>query len=221
MTLISQNISDPSSYLLYKLLYVRRFGTESEGDYTEFEDDGTMVAKGDAITYRDEYPSIIIPASGATAPDSVGHTIGGVARQFYGFDGNSTQEVLSGSFEIPHDYAYGLPIEIHIHWRPSTTGTGNVQWFFDWEYSPPQLAPISKTTLSIIENIDSNKQYWHLLSSFGEIPDLDFIIGGKIGFNLRRTPNGVADTYAADALLEQIALHIPIDTLGSRQRYIK
>lgn len=46
-------------------------------------------------------------------------------------------------------------------------------------------------------------------------------LGGKIGFNLRRTPSDVRDTYGADVLFEQIALHVPCDMLGSRQIYIK
>jgi hypothetical protein len=52
-------------------------------------------------------------------------------------------------------------------------------------------------------------------------PSTPFAIGGKIGFNIRRTPTDEEDTYAGDALLEQIALHIPCDTNGSRQIYIK
>ena len=46
-------------------------------------------------------------------------------------------------------------------------------------------------------------------------------LGGKIGFNLRRTPADAGDTYGADTLFEQIALHVPCDTLGSRAVYTK
>lgn len=198
-----------------------KFGNIAANNYSYFEDDGTLVAKGNAITYRDELPSVLIPVAGAAAPDLVAHTIGGVARALYGFDGVNTQEILSGSIEIPHDYAYGLPIEMHIHWRPSTTGTGVVKWFIDWEYSPSQGAPITQTPLTVLATLDTNKQYWHLLHSFGYLPDVGFALGGKIGFNLRRTPSGAQDTYAGDALFEQVAIHIPCDTLGSRQVYIK
>ena len=48
-----------------------------------------------------------------------------------------------------------------------------------------------------------------------------FSLGDKIRFNLRRSHSGVNDTYAGDALFEQIAMHVEIDTLGSCQRYIK
>ena len=42
-----------------------------------------------------------------------------------------------------------------------------------------------------------------------------------INFNIRRNPADEQDTYAADVILEQVALHIKVDTLGSRQIYIK
>jgi hypothetical protein len=174
-------------------------------------------------TWRDEYPEIIVPASGSAAPDSVGATIGGIARQMYSFDGANTTEILSGSFEIPHDYMIGETIEVHVHWRPSTTGTGDVKWFFDWEYSPANAASITQTTLSKVETIGSNKQFWHLITSIGNLPQpsTPFGIGGKIGFNIRRTPSDAGDTYTGDALLEQISLHVPCDTNGSRQIYVK
>jgi hypothetical protein len=164
---------------------------------------------------------MVIPASGSAAPDDTAHTIGNVARTLRAFDGSNTQEILSGSFEIPHDYMIGQAIEVHVHWRPSTTGTGTVIWYFDWEYSPPNAAPIAMAGKQVEVNIASDKQYHHLLSTMGTLtqPSTPFAIGGKIGFNIRRTPAN--DTYAGDALLEQISLHVPCDTMGSRQIYVK
>jgi hypothetical protein len=172
-------------------------------------------------TWRDEYPTILVPAAGSAAPDDTVHTVGGVVRAFKSFDGGSTEERLGGSIEIPHDYMVGQPIEAHLHWRPATTGTGTVTWYFDWEYSPPNAAPIAQTTLSVTYNIASDKQYWHLLDTFGNLPQpsTPFALGGKIGFNIRRSPT--TDTYGSDALLEQVAIHVPCDTNGSREIYVK
>ena len=200
---------------------IAKIGDIEGGNYAEFEADGTYIARGTSSTFRDELPSYVLPAAGATAPDSVTHTIGGIIRQLYSFDGAGTEERLSGSFEIPHDWKLDSEIEIHIHWRPSTTGTGNVEWHFDWEYSPPQGAPVTKTTLSGVATIPAAQQYLHKLNTIGLIDATGFSLGGKIGFNLRRSPAGVNDTYGADALFEQIAMHVEIDTLGSRQRYVK
>jgi hypothetical protein len=172
-------------------------------------------------TYRDEYPAMVVPASGAAAPDEVPHTIGNVIRSMRAFDGNSTEERLSGSFEIPHDYMVGQPIEVHIHWRPAASSTGTVIWYFDYEYSPANAAPIPQTTLPLTHNVTSDSQYVHFLDTFGNMPQpsTPFALGGKIGFNIRRSPT--TDSNSGDALLEQIALHIPCDTAGSRQIYIK
>lgn len=171
--------------------------------------------------YRDEYPSILVPASGATAPDSIGVTIGNVARQVYSFDGVNTEERLSVSFEIPHDYKTGGQIEVHVHYRPSDNTSGNVKWFFDWEYSSANGNPIAQTTISVVDTISLNSQYKHKLKAIGFLPALGYSLGDKIGFNIRRTPSDSQDNYGADVFLEQISLHVPIDTLGSRQLYIK
>jgi len=177
------------------------------------------------VVWRDEYPAFLVPAGAAKAPDPVDATIGGVLRRVNSFDGNNTEEILSGSFEIPHDMMIDtlmLP-EVHVHWRPATTGLGVVKWFFDWEYSPPNAAPIPMTTLDVADEITVNNQFWHKLTTFGYLPQpsTEFSLGGKIGFNIRRTPADAADTYAGEVYLEQIALHVPLDTLGSRQIYVK
>lgn len=171
--------------------------------------------------YRDEYPTPLVKAGGASAPDDVAYTIGGVETTRYSFDGNATEERISGSFEIPHDYKFGGAIEVHIHWLPSTNGTGNVQWFFDWCYMGVGSAPQAETTLSVIDAVSTNQQFFHKIKAFGNLPVNGYALGDKILFTLRRTPNGANDTYADDAILEQIALHVPVDTFGSRQIYAK
>ena len=194
--------------------------TSESGDFTvKTGANKTLVLE--QPTWRDEYPSILVPATGAAAPDETPHTIGGVIRNFKSFDGGNTEERLGGSFEIPHDYMVGQSIEAHVHWRPSASSTGTVKWYFDWEYSPPNGQSIAQTSLTVEHDITSDKQYWHFLDTFGSLPQpsTPFSLGGKIGFNIRRSPS--TDTYSADALLEQIALHIPCDTNGSRQIYAK
>ncbi len=172
--------------------------------------------------YRDEFPTLLVPAGGAAAPDQVSYTIGGIPTTRWSFDGGNTQETLSGSFEIPHDYQTGGDIEVHLHWLPSTNGGGAVEWFFDWVYLPINSAPVPKTTLSVVDIVSVNQQFYHKIKAIGLLPANGYTLGDKILFNIRRNPSGVNDTYTnQDAILEQIALHIPVDTFGSRQRYIK
>lgn len=170
--------------------------------------------------YRDEFPTQLVPAGGAAAPDQENYTIAGVSTRRYSFAGVNTEERISGSFEIPHDYKTDAPIEVHVHWLPATTGAGNVQWHFDWAFLKVDTAPQSETTLSIVDSTN-NQQFYHKIKAFGNLPTNGYALGDKILFTLRRTPNGALDTYTGDAILEQIALHIPVDTLGSRKIYVK
>lgn len=207
-----------------------------------YDSDGTLIFSTDSrgfstkVMYRDEYVGgPWTEASGAAAPDLVNYTIGGIATRKYSFDGGVTEERLSNSFEIPHDIALDQinaeteRIEIHIHWMPSTTGSGNVKWFFDYTYIPVNSAPITQTRLNVIGTIASNEQYFHKINSFvgtGAVislpkPSSGFNIGDIIEFNLRRTPTDGDDSYTADAILIKVAMHVPVNSQGSRQRYIK
>jgi len=208
-------------------------GSYRQGNYSMFEPSGHLEARGDAVAYRDEYPSHPWVAAGANAaPDQENHTIGGVPRRVWCFNGTTTEESLSSSFEIPHDYAYYpveglyLPIEVHAHIRPSTAGSGDIKLFFTWEYSPPQGAPKTHTTQSILSFIKSvdNQQYHNLIVSFTtDLPqdEFNFELGGKIGFAVTRAPTDSEDTYGADMILEQIAMHVPVSDMGSRGIYTK
>lgn len=171
--------------------------------------------------YRDEYPAFIQEAGAQASPDNVNVVIGGVNRRIRAYDGNNTEERMSGSFEIPHDYKEGGTIEVHVHWRPSDNNSGNVKWFFDWEYSGVNEAPDAQSTLSVTGAVNTNEQHVHKITAIGNLPANGYTLGDKIGFNLRRTPSDSEDTYGSDALFEQVALHIPVDTLGSRQIYVK
>jgi len=209
----------------------------------EFLDsDGTMVQKIDSlgfgnVFYRDEYPSgIWTNAAGAAAPDIVGYTIGGVGVNRDAFDGGTIEEKKSNTFEIPHDIDIDAVndgtkvIEVHVHWRPaSSTATGQVKWFFDWSYSAYLGDPIAMTSLSCKRNLTTATQFRHYIDQFTdgssvvklEIPVGGFDIGGLILFNIRRKPTDAEDDYTADVILEQVALHIPVNSDGSRTIFNK
>jgi hypothetical protein len=187
------------------------------------------------IRYRDEYVAgEWCDASGAASPDLTSYTIGGVGVRLYAFDGGTTEEKKSNHFEIAHDLAFTELnaetefIEAHIHWMPSTNNTGNVEWFFDYYYHPLNAAPISQTSLSVVSTVSANQQYFHKIDAFLSSaivkvpkPSSGFSLGDIISFTLRRTPAGTNDTYGDDAILYKVALHVPTNDFGSRQRYIK
>jgi hypothetical protein len=206
-----------------------QFGDVAGGDYSEIESDGTYVAKGDAITWRDEYVGgeYFVP-TGAAAPDTVTPTIGGVVTKKYAFDGATTDESLSNTFEVAHEIALAqvnagtLNIEFHLHIGPSTTGSGTCRFTLDWCLIKANGAPVAGTQLVLTKAISASTQYYNLLVGDNlAVPVGNFGIGDLIEFTLTRTPTHVDDTYTDDVIFYKCALHVPCDTLGSREIYTK
>ena len=216
-------------------LSIKSHTNDASSNLIEYYDsDGNLIEKLDsdgfyAIRYRDEYVGDDwVNASGGAAPDIVNVTIGGVATQVMSFDGNSTEERKANSFEIAHDLPIALinngtlKIEVHCHGSASDNKAGTVKMFFDWCYCPANAAPIAMTTVFMTKTIELNSIHHHKI--FGvelPIPTGGYQIGDIIKFNIRRTPTDSGDTYGADFLLYKVALHVPTDGNGSRQRYIK
>ena len=181
------------------------------------------------VQWRDEYVAgdYILPV-GVAAPDLQNVTLGGITTRMYGFDGGGTEERLSNSFEIPHDIDIDslndetLQIEWHVHYLPSGNLTGDVKWFLDYTLCKPDTAPTTETPLSCTKTIALNSRYEHqICGTYIPKPTAGWGIGDVIVFNLRRTPSDAGDTYEEDALLIKTALHVPVNSRGSRQIYIK
>lgn len=198
--------------------------------YSEFEADGTYVAKGNAITWRDEYVGgeWFVP-TGATAADIVDYTIGGVATKKYSFDGTTTIEKIGNTFEIPHDMAItqvnngDIRLEFHLHIAPSTNAASvGCVFEVDWCYIPLNGAPIAGTKLTLKKTFSANSRYYnYLVDGDFAVPSGGFGVGGLIEFTVSRTPAATDDTYTSDVIFYKAAMHVPCDTLGSRSEYSK
>jgi hypothetical protein len=197
----------------------------------QISDTGDINANGNIShksEYKDEYVAsdYLFPTGGAP-PDLQNVTIGGVVTRMYGFDGGSTTEWMANSFEINHDAdivslnAETVKLEWHVHFLPSTNDAGVVEWSLEYCYVPLDGAAISQTTKVASKTVAINSELKHLIAMV-ELPKpaSGFNIGDLIIFNIKRIPTGT-DTYPADALFIKCALHMPVNSAGSRQRYIK
>jgi hypothetical protein len=218
---------------------------EYPGHYGNVVADATAddPADGQAVGYSGESGRMVKPVSqyedvfpqgvwatpqGATAPDTGTVTIESVPYRVYLFDGGTTVETMSNCFEILHGIdvdalnAGTLMAEAHIHSAASTTGAGVVKWRLDWCYKPPNAAPVAMPSATITATYSANQQFWANLAGAEFAPPAGgFGIGGVILFNIVRDPTATGDTYTDDAIFDQCALHMPFNTLGSRQRYVK
>jgi hypothetical protein len=184
---------------------------------TEFEADGTLKMNGTATVWNDINTTAFGLGKGAAAPDQVTILASGNLEGL-AFDGNATSESLFGSLEILHDFKLGSDVFFHLHWMPTTANAGNVKWFLDYSMQSPNFAFPAPTTISVVQEA-SGEAWNHQLISFLGIPV--YHIGTQFTFKLYRTPTDAEDTYPNDAVVLSFGLHYEIDTLGSRDIYIK
>lgn len=149
----------------------------------------------------------------ASAPGDV--TISSTNIVVKGFDGNVTTEQLYGTVEVVHSYQEGSNLTPHVHWMPTTNGTGNVKWQLEYCISQKTGSSIvTSTTLTV--NSSSNGIAWEsIFAEFPIISGTNISIGDQISFRFFRNPSDLADTYGSDAAINTIGFHFKQNTLGS------
>jgi hypothetical protein len=151
--------------------------------------------------------------TGASAPDLI--NLDTTSISVYAFDGNVTSEMLSGSFELQHDYKEGTDLYPHLHFLPVNANAGTVKFFLEYYIREDNRV---KLTATISATKATNSIAWEeLLLAFPAITGTSLKIGSQIFFRLYRVPTDAADTYNSDVALATVGIHYQIDTLGSRQ----
>jgi hypothetical protein len=140
----------------------------------------------------------------------------------YGFAGTGTKvNELSTSFELTHDYKEESDLSVHIHWAGTTSGAGNVKWYFDYTIldATGNEAPALTTVSGVAANpgLGANgRPIMKITPTSINIPGTGLKIGSVLILTVRRDPTDVADTYTGIALALSIGIHYQVDSLGSR-----
>jgi len=131
----------------------------------------------------------------------------------YAFDDNSEEELFF-EVQLPHGYSAGTDIKPHVHWAPSTTGTGNVVWGL--EYTVANVgAVIGNTTLLSVTDAASGTALQQEVAGFGTISGTGLQESTILLFRIYRDAGNAADTYAADAFGLSVDIHIQLEKRGS------
>lgn len=194
-----------------------KFGRPTDGHYSEFETDGTLVFNGNATVWED----LRVPGSstrvGASAPDMDAILAsGGIYAN--GFDGGVTMEQVFFQIQIPHSYKQGTTIHPHVHWMPSDANAGTVQWNLEYSWSNINGVFGAPVIITVVQAA-AGAAWTH---QFAEMPDISGVgktISSMLVCRLYRNPN--LDTYASDAILLDFDIHYQIDTVGSRLELTK
>jgi hypothetical protein len=198
-----------------------KFGHESRGDYSEFENDGTYRMEGNATVYDDiKVYASAVKLTGINQPkwtkfrdDGAGST--GV--YLLAFDSSKINEVWF-QLELDHSWMIKSMVEPHVHWSPgSSRNTGNVVWKLEYTWSDifevfPNTVELSTTDAAL------GTTYNHQYASFGGLtpPAAVVSVSSVLLCRLYRDTGDAADTFTGDAFFIDFGIHIEKDTLGSR-----
>lgn len=201
----------------------QKFG-DGGSNYSQFEADGTLVAKGNATTYRDELGDISRLRTLGTGV-SINDT-----EQTMDFTATANLSDYAWiNFQINHDWESGSVIYPHIHWNQASNAIPN--WLIRYRW---QKNGSSKTTAWTDYKINGNSAFTYVSGTLNQI-SYDSGITPPAGYSLsdilqirlfRDTGNasGVftgTDPYTGTVSVMSLDCHIKTDTLGSRTEYTK
>lgn len=159
-------------------------------------------------------PATGINPAGSATPPTVDTNHPGLL-----FDQTSTN-IVSVAFQMPHTWIEGSIIRPHIHWTPVNTNTGNVYWRLEYQVLNPGQAIGAYTTVNILDAGDGVADA-HQLVDFGDVTMTGKLISCMVLCRLSRIGGDGTDTYNANARLLEFDIHYQVDGMGSIQEYVK
>lgn len=186
---------------------------------TFFEDDGTLVANGEATTWKDIDFPIIIRNTGPNIP-TISTLKGNITAPLW----QVNDYVVLEAQEMQHEWKEGSEFQWHIHVVTNGLDTTNrylrfeIEWF--WANVNGALSATITTTspdLLIPANTPTNTMLAFEIAKV-TIPTLK--IAGHVWARLKRVASvGTAPTL--NPFCSMLQIHIECDTLGSRQIFTK
>ena len=129
----------------------------------------------------------------------------------------TTAEGVTFSVQMPHEYKLETKLRPHIHFVPTTTGSGTIR--FGLEYTSAKIGSTFPTTDTIYATVNaSGVANKHAILGFPEIDGFTGLSGMISCYLFRDATN---DTYAGDVGVLEFDLHFQVDGFGSQQEFTK
>jgi hypothetical protein len=192
-----------------------KFGDVPAGNYSEFENDGTLVFIGDAAVWDDlRVPLVTGRVAGANVPSFevlTGNT------QAWNFDDG---DEIFFTVQMPHSWKIGSTIYPHLHWCPESSVDPSDNVGIGFEYEWVGIGDTFSGTITITRDVPTGvgSALKHLVHNFDEAGiDGSSITGVSSMLNCRffRQAAG-SDNYAGGIFALEVDFHYEIDTIGSR-----
>ena len=196
-------------------------GNVAAGNYSEFEEDGTLVAHGNARTYDDSQSAVTYMRVGGTALTL--DTFDGTIYQ-YRFDLN---DEIHSQIQLSHRYKPGTPIHLHIH-LANKAGVGatayNVGISVEWMWaSINDVFPAAATLTTVDCSFQNAAALTHKVFEIATLTPTAAQggISSYLLMRVKRVAGSVESLTVNNIFILGIDVHTEQDTQGSRQEYTK
>lgn len=192
-----------------------KYGNVKTGDYSEFEDDGTLSFYGDATVWHDVQFSVStarVPA--ANAPSWANMTTNLSA---YTFAINDYIDLESN--EITHGFKPGGNITIHIHLVTNGVDIADKTVKYQIAYAmTPKNGVVTEIIASSQFTIPANTpDLTYLYVPIATVDSTALVFGSNIAMELKRIAADTGDPPTADPFVTMVGVHIEMERVGSRQ----
>ena len=189
----------------------------------KFEDDGTLVFEGDATVYDDLLTSFAgLRLNSVVGKVAYDYNENGVTFKS-GVSITTANDIVNLNFQYPHKAKTNGLLNLHIHWEQDDTYANKaIQWSVKYRIHSNNSAKVTTWTTVVVEATDANNAFDYVSGTLNQITplvDIDMTgasISSVIQIKLART-----DSATGDILGTFCDSHFQIDTLGSRQEYVK
>lgn len=217
---------NPTNHVMLNHLGAKdaKIGAIGDGDYTEFEADGTMVAVGEAKTWDDSQAAVIYMRTDGTALtlDRIIPSTGTLYQ--YRFDLN---DEIHSQIQISHRYMVDSTVHLHIHLlNQAAIGATNYNVGIEVEWAWAGINKVMSTpaTESTVDcSFQNASAYTHKVFDLKAIAPASGTgtISSILFLRIKRVAGTTQSYTANDIFVLGVDCHVEQDTLGSRDEYIK
>ncbi len=189
-----------------------RIGNIKAGNYTAFEEDGTVRLVGTARVRKEIQIKAEALKLGASPPTQA--VIGNYS--VLQFPGVGITRQVHTSFHTPTDWAIGTDIDVHAHWAPVDGNAGTVVWQMSWSAKASNAGEVisgAGTTTSIPDDT-TLLQDEQLESGKMTMAGASLALEDTIGITFFRDPAHGDDDYGSAASLIIIEVGYISNRLG-------
>ncbi len=200
-------------------------------NYLQVEADGTIEFNGTATVWDDlriAGSSIRIgpsfPPSFEQYKDDGGGSVGVYLNYFEDVIEAQEQNVFFVA-QMPHKWKLASTIYPHVHWTPNAAGGAGeeVRWgleytWVDYGETGGNTTIINASAHGPSENLISGRHY---ITPFASIAGTGHTLSSMLVCRLYRNSSHADDDFTGKAGFLEFDFHYEIDTIGSRQEYVK